>query len=298
VLAAPAPALAQSRIGPFEQPAWIEREGTRIELAEGMAVRTGDVLQTGRGGRLGVDYADRVYIRLGPSTRLRLLGLEPERIRVEGKLLGVPAEGAAERQIRTQRALLVAGAARFVNERDESEFGFVVHLPDQQAGLRRGTLLAFAGPSAEACLLSGSALIQRANRMLTLSEAQSCYGARGQRPAERLSELEDTQPPAAPAAPPPPVARQAAPAAAPVAAAAAKGWYVNVVSPQERAEADAALAVMVKAGHAAEVLPVVVKGRQHYRVRIGGYASRDAAIAAATAIRQRYAQWKPWVTAD
>jgi cell division septation protein DedD len=80
--------------------------------------------------------------------------------------------------------------------------------------------------------------------------------------------------------------------------APAVGWKVNVASPTDAREARALLYKLSAAGYSAEVLPVVVKGRQHHRVRITGLADRREATELAGRLGGKFVAGKPWVTPD
>ncbi len=86
--------------------------------------------------------------------------------------------------------------------------------------------------------------------------------------------------PVAPAAPPP---SGGAPAAA---APAMTGYVLQLGAFQEPANAARMQAAIRKAGYPAEIVPAKSGGISWQLVRIGGYASREAAAAAAASVQR------------
>ena len=87
---------------------------------------------------------------------------------------------------------------------------------------------------------------------------------------------EDTVVIASRPAPPPPVAAVPAPPPAPPG-----GYTVQVGAYRAWAPADALRATLVAAGHEADVVESHASGQARYRVRVGAFATREAARAAA-----------------
>jgi len=87
---------------------------------------------------------------------------------------------------------------------------------------------------------------------------------------------EDTVVIASRPAPPPPVAAVPAPPPAPPG-----GYTVQVGAYRAWAPADALRATLVAAGHDADVVESHASGQARYRVRVGAFATREAARAAA-----------------
>ncbi|HTP97254.1 MAG TPA: SPOR domain-containing protein [Burkholderiales bacterium] len=272
-------------------PVFLEREGARSALATGTELRTGDVVQTGEDARAVLRLPDGASVRLGAQTRLRVLDLESSRISAANPMFGVVPGTATTKDELTLRVRLHSGLARFVNDREPAGTGFFVVLGDMQVSLRQGSVLAILQRDPEACLLSGRALVLRGSKVLSLVDENTCFGAEGVKPATLLSEIQ------------PKIEKPAPPAGKPVTAVAsakpaAKSWKVNIYSPTDQREAQAVLKRLQDAGYAADVLPVVVKGRQHYRVRITGMQSKEQAIALAAKLPGKFGPGKPWVTLD
>ena len=80
-LTASFPALAQvaASVEGLQMPAWVEREGRRLPLMPGMALRAGDQVATGAGARLVVRLAEGSVVKLGENAQLRLAELSPGR---------------------------------------------------------------------------------------------------------------------------------------------------------------------------------------------------------------------------
>ena len=80
-LLASCPALAQvaATVEGLQVPAWVERAGQRVPLMPGMALRGGDQVATGAGGRLTIKLAEGSLIKLGENAQLRFAELSPGR---------------------------------------------------------------------------------------------------------------------------------------------------------------------------------------------------------------------------
>ena len=74
------------------------------------------------------------------------------------------------------------------------------------------------------------------------------------------------------------------------------GWAVQIASLAQRTEADALRLRLEQQGIRSEVHEARVDGRTHYRVRVGGFNSRDAAQAFVTQHPTLFAQTQPWIT--
>ena len=145
-------------------------------------------------------------------------------------------------------------------------------------------------------------------------------------PAERLAfpaELPKSEPPptplppADPAAPPPPVEPVAAPVdpfpaeaktgtasvapsvpasmAQPLDGVPASGWAIQVASRADENDAQVLVETLRAAGLAAYRGVALVDGATTWRIRVGGYASKDAATAAMTAVASRAGSTDPRV---
>jgi hypothetical protein len=72
-LALAAPAAAEiGRIKSFVGAASIERKGTRITAKVGMPVLPGDVIATGKDGRVSLAFIDQTRFAVGPNSRVAL----------------------------------------------------------------------------------------------------------------------------------------------------------------------------------------------------------------------------------
>src|SRR2546425_1222404 len=77
--AAPEPVSAagpRARETAVQPPAWIARAGRRHALAAGTALRAGDHISTGAGGRVHIELAEHSVVKLGSSAEFDLPRLE------------------------------------------------------------------------------------------------------------------------------------------------------------------------------------------------------------------------------
>jgi DedD protein len=74
-----------------------------------------------------------------------------------------------------------------------------------------------------------------------------------------------------------------------------EGYAVQVVAAPTLEEAEAMAGTLTAAGHSVYVLPIVVGTVEHFRVRVGPFASREAAEKAADQLK-RGGHPGAWVT--
>ena len=73
------------------------------------------------------------------------------------------------------------------------------------------------------------------------------------------------------------------------------GWVVNLASVDSQYAADKALKRYNKQGIPAEISPTVLKGKTWYRLRIGGFASKQEAIAQKEYLAVKHGSKDAWV---
>lgn len=56
----------------FKEPAWIVRNGEKIDVEMGTRLFSGDVLKTGRGGAMGIIFQDDTCFSMGPQSEFVL----------------------------------------------------------------------------------------------------------------------------------------------------------------------------------------------------------------------------------
>lgn len=259
-----AAAAAAPRVEALQMPAWLERGGKAEPLAAGAELRSGDRLRTGAGGRVAVTDPGTAVLLVGAETELQLW--LPDREPVPG----VDRRYALLADVKRGAVRFSAPAARA-----GSSGGLLVQTRGLSAGLAGGDAALRAAPAA-ACLVNGQLLVQQDTRVMTLDEAGECVGGGG---GEWIGAVDLV-------------------AGGGTVGGGGERWTVNVASPQSRAEADALAAGLRRDGYGVEVLPVLVKGRQHYRVRIASVAGRAEAAALAQRIPPRHTRGKPWIAPE
>ena len=258
-----AAAAAAPRVEALQMPAWLERGGKAEPLAAGAELRSGDLVRTGPGGRVAVTDPGAAVLLVGADTEVQLW--LPDREPVPG----------VDRRF-TLLADVKRGAVRFSAPGPgvRPSGGLLVQTRGLSAGLAGGEAALRAAPPG-ACLVDGQLLVQQGTRVMTLDEGGQCVGGGG----EWIGAVDLT-------------------AGGGTVGGGAERWTVNVASPQSRAEADALAAGLRRDGYGVEVLPVLVKGRQHYRVRFTGVAGRAEAAALAQRIPPRHTRGKPWIAPE
>lgn len=127
LLAAP-PALAEiGRVKSNVGAAAIQRGGRSVPAAPGFQLEPGDVLVTGRDGRMGIAFVDDTRIAVGPNSQVALTSFQYDRTRQTGSFvtsvnrgtLGVVSgriakSGKDAMRVRTPTSMLGVRGTRFV----------------------------------------------------------------------------------------------------------------------------------------------------------------------------------------
>jgi hypothetical protein len=127
LLAAP-PALAEiGRIKSNVGTAAIQRAGRSVPASPGLQLEPGDVLVTGRDGRMGIAFVDDTRIAVGPNSQIALTTFQYDRTRQTGSFvtsvnrgtLGVVSgriakSGKDAMRVRTPTSMLGVRGTRFV----------------------------------------------------------------------------------------------------------------------------------------------------------------------------------------
>jgi hypothetical protein len=130
VLAGATPALAEiGRVKSNVGVASVNRGGRPVAVAPGVQLEPGDVLVTGRDGRMGVTFVDGTRFAVGPNSRVTLTAFQFDRTRQTGSFvtsvdrgsLGVVSGSIAKSRrdamrVRTPTSMLGVRGTRFVVE--------------------------------------------------------------------------------------------------------------------------------------------------------------------------------------
>jgi hypothetical protein len=256
-------AVAAPRVEALQMPAWIERGGQTAPVAAGETLRSGDALRAGPAGRIVVADPGVGVLLIGADTSVRLWLPDREPLPGVDKRFGLLMD-------------VRRGAVRFSAKAPPAGApgGLLVQTEGLSASLASGDAALRSAPPA-ACLISGQLLVQHDTRLLTLDEGGACVGEGG----AWIGAID------------------LAPGGGTVGGSAER-WTVNVASPRSKAEADELTAALRRDGYPAEVLPVLVKERQHYRVRFVGLAGQAEARALAERVPERYTRGKPWIAPE
>ncbi|MFO1362996.1 MAG: FecR family protein [Burkholderiales bacterium] len=272
---APRRAAPPALVEAVQMPAWVERGGSRVPLAPGMALAPDDDLRTGANARLLVRLAEGSSVKLGENAQLRIAQVQQRRDNVFASTMN-----------------LLAGAFRFTTDalararrRDVS-----ISVSTVTAGIRGTDLWGKAAADRDiVCLIEGRIEVSRAgDPTLTMDQPLSFYVApRGQSPL-----------PVQPVKPEQLQQWAAETEIAPGAGAARRGgrWKVVLASGESENEVLRVYQDVRAAGYAAELAPRRVDGRRAYDVRIAQLPSRPEAEALAASLAGRYGVVAPRVT--
>ncbi|WP_254514871.1 FecR domain-containing protein [Novosphingobium sp. G106] len=128
MIASAAPALAEiGRVKSNVGAASVNRSGRTVAVAPGVQLEPGDILVTGRDGRLGVTFVDGTRFAVGPNSRVTLTEFQFDRTRQSGSFvtsvdrgsLGVVSGSIAKSRrdamrVRTPTSMLGVRGTRFV----------------------------------------------------------------------------------------------------------------------------------------------------------------------------------------
>lgn len=67
-----------AQVDGLQMPVWVEHAGERLPARAGMALVEADVVETGKGGRLIIQFSDGSFLKLGEGARLSLTSLRVE----------------------------------------------------------------------------------------------------------------------------------------------------------------------------------------------------------------------------
>jgi hypothetical protein len=123
-----APASAEiGRVKSVVGTASIDRGGRPLAVAPGTQLESGDVLVTGRDGRMGVAFIDETRIAVGPGSRIALTNFQYDRTRQTGAFLTsvqrgslgvvsgrIAKSGRDAMRVRTPTSMLGVRGTRFV----------------------------------------------------------------------------------------------------------------------------------------------------------------------------------------
>jgi hypothetical protein len=258
-----------------QMPAWVERGGSRVPLAPGMALAPDDDLRTGANARLLVKLAEGSSVKLGENAQLRIAQAQLRKDNVFASTMN-----------------LLAGAFRFTTDalakarrREVS-----ISVATVTAGIRGTDLWGKAAADRDiVCLIEGRIDVARAgDPPLTMDQPLSFFIApRGQPPLpvqpvkpEQLRQW----------------ATETEIAAGAGAARRGGRWKVVLASGESENEVLRVYQDARAAGYAAELAPKRVDGRRAYDVRIAQLPSREEAEALAASLAGKHGIATPRVT--
>ena len=121
-------ALAEiGRVKIMQGPVAIQRNGQKLTPAAGFLLESGDVIVTGKGGRVGIAFADNSRFAVGPDSRVSLDRFDFDRTRQNGSFVTSVQRGTLSvvsgqiaksktdaMKVRTPTSLLGVRGTRFV----------------------------------------------------------------------------------------------------------------------------------------------------------------------------------------
>jgi len=259
-----------------QMPAWVERPGgSRMPIAPGMELKSGDQVRTGANSRLLVKLSEGSLVKLGENGSLRIAEIDPQ-----GDGLFKAALGVVEGAFRFTTDALVKGRKRDVR----------ITVATVTAGIR-GTDLWGKSDTADrqiVCLIEGRIEVGAAGETpVTMDQPRQFYQrTRGQtapigfvEPAQLAEWAKETE------------------IAAGAGAARQGGKFrVTLVQSDTQSGALAVYDQVRAAGYAAQIRPVKAGDRLVYDVRIGSLPSKAEAEALATQLRGKYGVVEPKVS--
>ncbi len=259
--AAPAGSIVQA----VQAPAWIERDGSKIPAAPGMALKERDRLNTGASARLWVATPDGSIVKMGENGSVAL----------ESARLGKDrAFQAAIKVLQGAFRFTTEAIAKFRGRREVS-----VSIGTVTAGIRGTDLWGKSSPDKQiVCLIEGKIEITPPGEpAITMDQARSFY----------IREKDQSQPVA------PVPAEQLKIWSAETETEPGKGvarrggkWRI-VVSENSAAAALQTYEDVRAAGYAAELQPAKVDDKRVYNVQLTSFASKADADAVAKSLKDQ-----------
>jgi hypothetical protein len=269
--AKPAPKAARaappagSVVQAVQAPAWIERDGSKIPAAPGMALKERDRLNTGANARLWLATPDGSIVKMGENGSLAL-------------------ESARMGKDRTFQAAIkvLEGAFRFTTEalaKFRGKRDVTVTIGTVTAGIRGTDLWGKSSPDKQiVCLIEGRIEVTPPGEAaITMDQAKSFY----------IREKDQSQPVA------PVPAEQLTVWSAETETEPGKGvarrggkWRI-VVSAKSAAAALQTYEDVRAAGYAAELQPTKVDDKRVYNVQLTSFASKADADAVAKSLKEQ-----------
>jgi len=246
-------------IAAVQMPGWIERAGVREPLAPGAALRAGDVVWTGAGGRALVRLAEGSTIKLGQSGRLAFSDLRVSR--------GATTVLAGLFEV-------AQGAFRFTTsamQRQRSTRDLQIRISTVSAGVRGTDLWGRGSAEREiVCLIEGEITVTRGgDAPIRMAEPLSFYVAPVGAPALPVARVDPRQ-----------LSEWAAETdPVPGAGAAVEGgrWRVSVLRTADPGAALASYDALRSAGFDARIRAAREAEAASYDVGIGSLSSRAEA---------------------
>jgi len=274
--AAPAGAAPNATVEAVQMPAWVERNGERIPIAPGMALRDRDDLKTGANSRLLLRTADGSLVKLGENGWLRLDNMR------QSRGLFAAAMNVAEGAFRftTQQIARNRNMRRDIN----------VTIATVTAGIRGTDVWGkAAGDRDIVCLIEGRIEVQRGqDQPIAMDQPLSFYIAPRVGPPLPVAPVDPAQ------------LRQWATeteiAAGRGAARVGGKWKVVLASADSQAGALKLYDDFRAAGYAASIQPAEADNKKIYNIRLTNLPSRAEAQALADALKGKLGASAPRVT--
>jgi hypothetical protein len=271
----PARAASPAVVEAVQMPAWVERGGTRVPVAPGMALQSADELRTGANARLLLKLAEGSSVKLGENAQFKLANVQMRKDNVFASTMNV-----------------LAGAFRFTTEalarvrrREVS-----ISVASVTAGIRGTDLWGKAAADRDiVCLIEGRIEVTReGDPAVQMDQPLSFFIAPRGRPALPVQPVNPDQ------------LKQWAEETeiAPGQGAARRGgrWKVVLASGESENEVLRVYQDVRAAGYAAELAPRRVQGRRAYDVRIAQLPTRAEAEALAAVLAGKHGVATPRVT--
>ena len=263
------------RVEAMQMPAWVIRAGVKQVLKPGMELNSADVINTGAGARMLLRLDEGSTIKMGENASLDLTNVLPPQFEQ------APFEAAIH---------VIRGAFRFTTTvlGQNRKRNIDVRIGTVSAGIRGTDIWGSAQSDKDIlCLIEGNISAQReGERTFTMQDPLSFYIAPKNKPALPVKPVPQ---------------KQLTQWATETEVANGKGvlrsdgaWAVNLMSLDNRAAAEPTVKLLAEAGYPAEIFSLSLQGREWFRVRVTGFASKDDALHFAAFIDGQFGIEKPW----
>jgi len=270
-------ALAESAatVEGLQMPAWVERSGNRLAMKVGMDLQSGDKVITGANAKALLRLEEGSDVKIGQNARIHLDKLSPP-VQEDGLFSGL--------------LNVVKGAFRFTTSKlgASRQRSVDIKIGTVTAGIRGTDIWGKSNDEKDiVCLIEGKISVASNGDEFTMSDPLSFYIKPKNAPAGPVEPIDAEK-----------LARWAKQTDLLDGDGVVKSegkYFINMMSVSDQQLAESNQQHFHKAGFAADIEATDIDGKQWYRLRINGLASRADAERLASALEEKFNLGTAWI---